>query len=255
MTFDSGRHLDQARGEDERDEVRHVGRRRRARGDGGDRRELGLPIRLVAVIGATENMPVGRARTSPATSCARANGTTIEVINTDAEGRLVLADCLAHARRAGRRAARRRRDADRRDRHRARVDLRRAGRRRRRLGAAVDGRGQRDRRDRLAAAAAPRVRELDQGPLRRPRQRGRGPQGAARSPPRSSCSASPATCRGRTSTSPGGAGRPRARRTRPRAGGLGVRLLSSSPASAAELRRRQTLSLADGLRPLRPTTS
>ena len=47
----------------------------------------------------------------------------------------MLADCLAHAIDAGRRAARRRRDAHRRDHQRARLDLRRADRHRRRRGA------------------------------------------------------------------------------------------------------------------------
>ena len=57
---------------------------------------LGLPIRLVSVIGATENLPSGHSM-KPGDILRARNGTTIEVINTDAEGRLVLADCLAHA--------------------------------------------------------------------------------------------------------------------------------------------------------------
>src|SRR5918998_1168864 len=57
---------------------------------------LGLPIRIVAVVGATENMPGGRAF-RPGDVLRSMNGTTVEVLNTDAEGRLVLADCLAHA--------------------------------------------------------------------------------------------------------------------------------------------------------------
>ncbi|MCA1688907.1 MAG: leucyl aminopeptidase [Actinobacteria bacterium] len=57
---------------------------------------LGLPVRLVGVIGATENMPSGRA-VKPGDIVRAMNGTTVEVNNTDAEGRLVLADCLAHA--------------------------------------------------------------------------------------------------------------------------------------------------------------
>ncbi|MFP5361314.1 MAG: leucyl aminopeptidase [Thermoleophilia bacterium] len=58
--------------------------------------ELRLPVRLVAVVGATENMPAGNA-VKPGDVITAANGTTIEVVNTDAEGRLVLADCLTHA--------------------------------------------------------------------------------------------------------------------------------------------------------------
>jgi leucyl aminopeptidase len=57
---------------------------------------LGLPVRLVSVIGATENLPSGRSL-KPGDILRAKTGTTIEVINTDAEGRLVLADCLAHA--------------------------------------------------------------------------------------------------------------------------------------------------------------
>jgi leucyl aminopeptidase len=58
--------------------------------------ELRLPVRIVAVVGATENMPSGHA-VKPGDVVRAANGTTIEIINTDAEGRLVLADCLTHA--------------------------------------------------------------------------------------------------------------------------------------------------------------
>jgi leucyl aminopeptidase len=57
---------------------------------------LGLPVRVVSVIGATENMPSGHAL-KPGDIVRAKTGTTIEIINTDAEGRLVLADCLAHA--------------------------------------------------------------------------------------------------------------------------------------------------------------
>jgi leucyl aminopeptidase len=57
---------------------------------------LGLPVRLVSVLGATENMPSGHA-VKPGDIVRAKTGTTIEILNTDAEGRLVLADCLAHA--------------------------------------------------------------------------------------------------------------------------------------------------------------
>jgi len=57
---------------------------------------LALPIRLVTVIGASENLPSGRS-VKPGDIVTASNGKTIEVNNTDAEGRLVLADCLAHA--------------------------------------------------------------------------------------------------------------------------------------------------------------
>ena len=57
---------------------------------------IGLPVRIVAVVGATENLPSGRS-VKPGDIVVAANGKTIEVNNTDAEGRLVLADCLCHA--------------------------------------------------------------------------------------------------------------------------------------------------------------
>lgn len=61
---------------------------------------LGLPVRLVSVIGATENLPSSRA-VKPGDVLRAMDGTTVEVNNTDAEGRLVLADCLLHARAEG----------------------------------------------------------------------------------------------------------------------------------------------------------
>jgi leucyl aminopeptidase len=57
---------------------------------------LGLPLRVVSVIGATENLLSGRSM-KPGDIVRASTGTTIEIINTDAEGRMVLADCLAHA--------------------------------------------------------------------------------------------------------------------------------------------------------------
>jgi leucyl aminopeptidase len=57
---------------------------------------LGLGVRLVAVVGATENLPSGRS-IKPGDIVTAQNGKTIEVNNTDAEGRLVLADCLCLA--------------------------------------------------------------------------------------------------------------------------------------------------------------
>jgi len=57
---------------------------------------LRLPVNVVAVVGATENLPSGRS-VKPGDIVTAANGKTIEVNNTDAEGRLVLADCLSHA--------------------------------------------------------------------------------------------------------------------------------------------------------------
>ncbi len=57
---------------------------------------IGLPVRIVGVVGATENLPSGRS-VKPGDIVMASNGKTIEVNNTDAEGRLVLADCLCHA--------------------------------------------------------------------------------------------------------------------------------------------------------------
>ncbi len=57
---------------------------------------LKLPIRVLGIVGATENMPSSTA-VKPGDIVRASNGTTIEIVNTDAEGRLVLADCLAHA--------------------------------------------------------------------------------------------------------------------------------------------------------------
>src|SRR3954447_6179629 len=61
---------------------------------------LRLPVRVVAIVGATENMPSGTA-TRPGDIVRASDGTTIEIDNTDAEGRLVLADCLVLARELG----------------------------------------------------------------------------------------------------------------------------------------------------------
>jgi leucyl aminopeptidase len=55
--------------------------------------ELGLPIDLVAVVPASENMPSGSA-IRPGDIITQLNGKTVEVNNTDAEGRLILADAL-----------------------------------------------------------------------------------------------------------------------------------------------------------------
>jgi leucyl aminopeptidase len=58
--------------------------------------DLGLEIDLIAVIPATENMPSSRA-IKPGDIITQYNGKTVEVNNTDAEGRLILADALAYA--------------------------------------------------------------------------------------------------------------------------------------------------------------
>ena len=61
---------------------------------------LGAPVRCIGVIPMTENMPGGRAF-KPGDVLASADGKTVEVLNTDAEGRLVLGDALWYARSLG----------------------------------------------------------------------------------------------------------------------------------------------------------
>jgi leucyl aminopeptidase len=62
--------------------------------------ELGSPVRVVAVIPIAENMPGSRA-IRPGDVLTSASGKTVEVINTDAEGRLMLADALWYATQMG----------------------------------------------------------------------------------------------------------------------------------------------------------
>jgi leucyl aminopeptidase len=59
---------------------------------------MGLPVNLVCIIVATENMPNGRA-TKPGDVVTSMSGQTIEILNTDAEGRLILCDALTYAER------------------------------------------------------------------------------------------------------------------------------------------------------------
>jgi len=62
--------------------------------------ELGLPIDLISVLPVVENMPGGSA-TRPGDVITQLNGLTVEVNNTDAEGRLILADALTWCERQG----------------------------------------------------------------------------------------------------------------------------------------------------------
>jgi leucyl aminopeptidase len=61
---------------------------------------LNAPVRIVSVIPSTENMPSGTA-TKPGDILKSAEGKTVEVLNTDAEGRLILGDGLWYARQLG----------------------------------------------------------------------------------------------------------------------------------------------------------
>ncbi len=60
--------------------------------------ELDLPLNVVGLVPATENMPGGEA-TRPGDIVTSMSGQTIEILNTDAEGRLILADALSYAER------------------------------------------------------------------------------------------------------------------------------------------------------------
>ncbi|MDC8757663.1 leucyl aminopeptidase [Janthinobacterium fluminis] len=60
--------------------------------------EMNLKLNVVGIVAACENMPSGRA-TKPGDIVTSMNGLTIEVLNTDAEGRLVLCDALTYAER------------------------------------------------------------------------------------------------------------------------------------------------------------
>jgi leucyl aminopeptidase len=62
--------------------------------------QLKPSVRVIGIVPATENMPGGRAQ-RPGDVVRAMTGKTIEVINTDAEGRLILADAVAYARQLG----------------------------------------------------------------------------------------------------------------------------------------------------------
>ena len=182
-------------------EGRHVGRGRRARPLHRAARSSGCPSRCTG-----SSRPPRTCRRAPrsgrATSCARMNGTTIEIGNTDAEGRLTLADALAYAAREikpdemidmatltgavvvalGPRRVRRLR-------HPRRADRARAGRRR--------GGGRAD----VAAAAGTTSTRTGSRATSPTSTTSRASAAAAPSWPRSSCASSPPACRGCTSTS------------------------------------------------------
>ena len=62
--------------------------------------QLKPPIPVLGVVPATENLPSGKA-TKPGDVVRAMTGKTIEIINTDAEGRLILADAIAYAKKLG----------------------------------------------------------------------------------------------------------------------------------------------------------
>ena len=172
-----------------------------------------LPINVVGVVPATENMPGGNA-IKPGDIVTTMSGQTVEILNTDAEGRLILCDALTYV--ANYKPA-------------AVIDMATL------TGAMVIALGARGhgpvRQQRLARARAaargrgcvgPRVAHAALGRLPGaaqvelrglPEHRRHGP--AARSPPRASCRASPRRIPGRTWTSRARPGNP-ARRKAPR---------------------------------------
>jgi leucyl aminopeptidase len=60
--------------------------------------ELKLPLRVIGLVAAVENMPDAKA-VKPGDIATSSSGQTVEILNTDAEGRLILADALHYARR------------------------------------------------------------------------------------------------------------------------------------------------------------
>jgi leucyl aminopeptidase len=60
--------------------------------------ELGLPLNVVGLVPASENLPDGNAN-KPGDIVTSMSGLTIEILNTDAEGRLILCDTLTYAKR------------------------------------------------------------------------------------------------------------------------------------------------------------
>jgi leucyl aminopeptidase len=60
--------------------------------------EMRLPLNVVGIIPTTENMPGGSA-TKPGDIVKTMSGQTVEILNTDAEGRLILCDALTYAER------------------------------------------------------------------------------------------------------------------------------------------------------------
>jgi len=58
--------------------------------------QMGLPLNVIGIIPTTENMPGGNA-SRPGDIVTSMSGQTIEILNTDAEGRLILCDALTYA--------------------------------------------------------------------------------------------------------------------------------------------------------------
>ena len=172
--------------------------------------ELEIPVRAIAVVAAAENMPSGRSM-RPGDILTAANGKTIEITNTDAEGRLVLADALWYAREqgatnvvdfatlTGAMSARPRRPVRRRIRERRRLARRDRGRRRG------------ERRLRLAVPAPSALPPAHRFGVRRHEELGPAPPGRARLR-----DVIPRRVRGRRAVGPHRHGRPGAAHVVPR---------------------------------------
>ena len=133
---------------------------------------LGLPVNLRGYLPLTENMTGGRAMKLGDVLTIR-NGKTVEVMNTDAEGRLILADALSLAAEQPAGPDRRPGDPDRLVHGRARPEGRRPLQQRRPDGRRRRRRGLGRRRAGLAAAAGRRLPRGPQEPGRRPQERRR----------------------------------------------------------------------------------
>ena len=164
--------------------------------------ELGLPVRVVAVVASSENIQGGSAF-KPGDILRASNGKTIEIVNTDAEGRLVLADALHHARGQGATHV---------------IDFATlTGAMSLALGdliagwfandedwaARIEAATRDERRPRLPVPAPPALPSLHRLELRRHEERLRAARGRRRCSRRCSCRSSRAKAHGRTSTWPG----------------------------------------------------
>ena len=152
-----------------RDEVRHGRRRQRARYASLPCSNCSLPINLVCLLACAENMPSGGA-TRPGDIVTTMSGQTVEILNTDAEGRLVLCDTLTYAERFEPRAVVDVATPDRRLHRRAGQQYLGPARQQRRAHPAAAAGRRKRRRPRLAIAAVRRVSGAAGQPLRRHRQ-------------------------------------------------------------------------------------
>jgi len=193
-------------------------------------------VNAVGAIGLVENMPDGNAQ-RPGDIVTSMSGQTIEIINTDAEGRLVLADVLWYV---AKKFKPKLWSISQRDRRRSWWAL---GHRicrhvfqQRELAERLSKSGWRRRGTGLAHAARPRIRQTDRFAVCR-HEEYRHPQTAVRSPRRSSCSDSSTTRRGRISISRNAMGAPKTDINQSWGSGYGVRLLERLVAEYYEAKK------------------